>query len=268
MTKAISGGLKPGRPAQFKVDDIVVLQSNDEPFANYKIEKVFRESGEQKYWARANGNPRCFPESELGNIDHVLDDLLVYAEVKSSPNNRNELWKALRLARSSIVSEQPVPARLLKKLQNSIEKASSLLAESLKYNSAIGAQEHQDGDGVVSIIHVHVLGTAKGMPVEPSGELMVAVKIQQLLKAWHDRIKKGPRNKKQRPPKEYKTYIIYCAKDFFCRHSEREPSSDTRNPFFMFATEFYRRVTGIKDGPGLADRIDQVLSADYDPSRS
>ena len=247
----------------------MMLRSANEPLATYKIiEHIPGRSGEHKYKVSGmNKSPfiwkikslkRVVPEEQLSKLDDVLNDLLDYANGKRNAKTRNDLLIALRLARNKMTSEQPVRAKDLNSLEKSIEKTSRLLTKLQRDGATIGFQTHADGDGVVEGIHVHDFGTHEGLPCDPSGKLFVNVKIHDLLKAWHNRVKSWPRNKRQRPKKEEKTDIVFYAKEFFCRHAESKPSSDINNPFQAFAQQFYRRVTGTEPG-SLEYQIKQVL---------
>ena len=250
---------KPSRGARhkFAAGDSVTMENK--PFDFYEvISQLSTSGGELMYRVRGGSAPRnrSVRESEIVKLDDRLDDLLDAAQIKRKTRTiRDDLLLILSYGRLALYQHQQrtVPAAHLTKLEKSIEKTNSLLAEySQKYNTAIGEQLHRDGDGVVYVQQVHDLKTIRGIqlcrnesefPPEFSGRFLVAIKIQALLKAWHKNIKDIPR-RTNRPKEQVKTDIVRYAKEFFCRHSPHAPSSDTTNPFRDFAELFYEVVTG------------------------
>jgi hypothetical protein len=246
---------------KFKVGDSVTIRN--EPFNLYEVTQQLPGSGDQPGYCIGIGlsksRERAFRESEIAKLDKILNQLLDAAGVRRNDTTRSDLLIALCYARNAMASEHAVPAHLLKDLARSIENTSLLLKKALKYNTSIGQQMHKDGGGVVAAIPMSGLGKHVLSPAIPAGDIFVVIKIQKLLEDWHSCIKSGPRSKRQRPKDQNKTNIVFFAKEFFCRHSERKPSNDSRNPFSDFACKFYKVVTGTEPDTSLAWQIRQVL---------
>jgi hypothetical protein len=130
----------------------------------------------------------------------TLDDLLGAAGVVvEDARVRADLELALYRARTESASEQAAKNRpspkLLENLEKNITKTQLSLEKAEKYASTsnIGSQIIPLETGIVKALPVRILGKHKELPTIPADAMYVCIDINNLLRVWHDNVKKVPR---------------------------------------------------------------------------
>jgi hypothetical protein len=269
---------------KFKVGDEVIR--TDRPFELHEIIKQLpdTDAGERQYRigpppmrsrdgavikASAQAKQHNASETQLMKLKEVLDELLGwldYAKAKKGEALRNALLAALWRARIDYnrLTKKPPPADLVRRLEKSIATTSDLLAELTKYGipNEINGHVCKIGAGVVEVLPLpfETPKTFKVFQLSPPFEGTAKVRMQNLLRCWHDNIKKVPRKKREGQTKECKAAIVECAVQFCRDHSTTKPSTDPENPTYGFAGQFYTRVTGTEPD-SLEYQIKKALSS-------
>jgi hypothetical protein len=175
-----------------------------------------------------------------------IDDLLDVAGVTKNARTRCDLLIAFSYARSAYASVQQAQKRpspeLLDQLQTSILKTRRLVERLEKdaYTSDIGWEVHRLETGVVKAISFAVLGKHRESQTVPD-TTFVAINMQNLLRAWHDKVTKVPRRKRGQPVRQAEEAIVFYAAEFFRRHSARKPSNDVKIHFALLPGDFVKQ---------------------------
>jgi hypothetical protein len=173
-----------------------------------------------------------------------IDDLLEEAGVTKNAITQSDLTIALWCARSAYACEEQAQkqptSEPLRQLQTNIRRTRASLAKLKKY-SEITWELHRLETEIVKAIPFQSLGNLGQAPMIPD-TTVIGIDMGKLLLAWHDKVKRLPRRKRGQPRRAEGAIVFYAA-EFFCRHSDRKPSNDVKNPFRAFARRFCEIVT-------------------------
>jgi len=262
----------------FELWEIIKQFSSIDGERRYCISSPLIRSSDGTVETAASGKQRDVRESELKRLDEVLDGLLDDAKARKGNATRNALLAALSCAQNDYrqLTKKLPPAKLVASLEKSIAKTRELLAVLTKYGIPTEIERHvcKIGAGVVDVLPLP-FETPKTFTLEevqdellkqmvfqcgPPFEGTAGVRMQNLLSAWHDSVKRAPRKKREGQKKEDKTAIVERAVQFFRQHSTTKPSTDPDNPIHLFVARFCERVTGSSFGD-LDYQIRKVLKA-------
>jgi hypothetical protein len=212
------------------------------------------------------GDQRDVRQNELTRLDKVLDDLLDRARAKRGGATRNALLAAPLRARIDYnrSTKKLPPPKLVRDLKKSVDVTEGLLAKLTDYSipSELECHTCEIGAGVVDVLPLpfKIPKTFKVFQLSPRFEGTAIVRIQNLLRSWHDRIKEAPTKKREGQRREYKTAIVEHAVQFSYQYSDIKPSTNPQNPLHGFVDRFYERVVGTEPDRGLEYHVRGALA--------